>query len=290
MEKFLIIIRKVAWLICLCTFVISCDQASQPPAKPKVIRKKIIAQRDKTATKRKAKKAEPARTKPAAKPPQKPEAPQPQPSEKAPPKPKTEGPIQIAEKDERAPSEKPSAKPAISPKSDIARPQQPAEAPPPEPDEKTLKADTKAATEAFTNETKVPPVGMQLAATQAPRYNPKGKVDPFEPLFKQKTVIAKSTKKKRKKRVPRTPLERIDLSQLKLVAIVLAESGNRAMVEEASGKGYIISKGTYIGTNAGKVTQIQRHKVIVSEEVEDVMGTVSIRKTELKLPKPPGEL
>ncbi len=284
MEKYLIIIRKVAWLICLCTFVLSCDQASKPPAKPKVVRKKIIAQKDKPATTRKVKKAEPARAKPAAQQPQKPEAPQPQPPGKAPQKPKAESPMRIAKKD------KPSAKPAISPKSDISTPQQPTKAQPPEPDAKTLKADTKAAAEAFTTEPQKPAVGMQLAGIQAPRYNPKGKVDPFEPLFKQTTVVAKKSKQQRKKRVPRTPLERIDLSQLKLVAIVLAESGNRAMVEESSGKGYIIAKGTYIGTNAGKVTQIQGHKVIVSEEVEDVMGNVSIRKTEVKLPKPPGEL
>ena len=286
MEKYLIIIRKVAWLICLCTFVLSCDQTSKPPAKPKVVRKKIIAQKNKPATTRKVKKAGPVSAKPAAQQPQKPEAPQPRTPGKAPQKPKAESPMRIAKKNE------PSAKPAISPKSDISTPQQPTEAQPqpPQPDEKTLKADTKAAAEAFTTEPQKPTVGMQLAGTQAPLYNPRGKVDPFEPLFKQTTVVAKKPKQERKKRVPRTPLERIDLSQLKLVAIVRAKSGNRAMVEESSGKGYIIAKGTYIGTNAGKVTQIQGHKVIVSEEVEDVMGNVSIRKTELKLPKPPGEL
>ena len=48
--------------------------------------------------------------------------------------------------------------------------------------------------------------------------------------------------------------------------------------------------GFNIGTNAGKVIKIDRHKVIVSEEIEDVTGKVKIRNTELKLPKPPGEL
>jgi type IV pilus assembly protein PilP len=282
-------------LICLCTFALSCDQASTPPAKPKVVRKKIIAQKDKTATTRKVKKAVPSKAKPAAQQPQTPDAPEPQQPEKTPPKSKTASPVLIADKDKSKPAAKPSAKPAISPKSDISTPEQTvaakqSEAQQPELDEKTLKEDTKAAAEVLVTDTKTPAAGMRLAATQAPRYNPKGKVDPFEPLFKQTTVVAKSSKKKRKKRVPRTPLERIDLSQLRLVAIVLAKSGNRAMVEESSGKGYIISKGTYIGTNAGKVTNIQKHRVVVAEEVEDVMGNVSIRKTELKLPKPPGEL
>jgi type IV pilus assembly protein PilP len=268
MKKYLTFIRKLAWLICLCTFALSCDQASQPPAKPKVVREKIMAQKDQQTTSRIVKKKVA-------------EAPKQQP-EKASSQTQAASPTSVVEKDK--------PKPAISPKSDISAPAKATGARPAESGEKMLTADTQAASKAFAAETKTPPGGTQLDATQLPRYNPKGKVDPFEPLFKQRAAVAKPSKKKRKKRIPRTPLERIDLSQLKLVAIVLAKSGNRAMVEEASGKGYIISKGTYIGTNAGQVTQIQRNKVIVAEEIEDVMGNVSVRKTELKLPKPPGDL
>ena len=123
---------------------------------------------------------------------------------------------------------------------------------------------------------------------ERPIYNPKDKIDPFEPLFRDKPTVA-LVKKKRKKRVPRTPLEKIDLSQLKLVGIILASSGNRALVEESSGKGYVIKNGTYVGTNAGKVVKIEKDKVVVAEEYEDVLGNVSLRNKELKLPKPPGE-
>ncbi|UCF89998.1 MAG: pilus assembly protein PilP [Desulfobacterales bacterium] len=123
-------------------------------------------------------------------------------------------------------------------------------------------------------------------ASLRPFYNPEGRIDPFEPLFKEKQEVAK---KKRKRRTPRTPLERVDLSQLKLVGIITADSGNRAMVEEASGKGYIISKGTFIGINSGKVVEIQKDKVIVEEEEEDLHGKFNFRTRELKLPKPPGE-
>ncbi len=113
-------------------------------------------------------------------------------------------------------------------------------------------------------------------------------MNPFEPLFREKPTVAMA-KSKRKKRIPRTPLEKIDLSQLRLVGIILASSGNKALVEESNGKGYVIRRGTYIGTNAGKVVKIQRDKVIVAEEYEDVVGNVSLRNKELKLPKPPGE-
>jgi type IV pilus assembly protein PilP len=120
-------------------------------------------------------------------------------------------------------------------------------------------------------------------------YDPQGKIDPFEPLFREKQTVA-LVKSKRKKRTPRTPLEKIDISQLKLVGIILASSGNRALVEESSGKGYVIKKGTYMGTNSGKVVKIEKDKVIVAEEYEDIRGNVTLRNKEIKLPKPPGEL
>ena len=113
-------------------------------------------------------------------------------------------------------------------------------------------------------------------------------MNPFDPLVREKPTVAMA-KSKRKKRIPRTPLEKIDLSQLRLVGIILASSGNKALVEESNGKGYVIRRGTYIGTNAGKVVKIQRDKVIVAEEYEDVVGNVSLKNKELKLPKPPGE-
>ena len=87
----------------------------------------------------------------------------------------------------------------------------------------------------------------------------------------------------------KTPLEKIELSQLRLRAIIIAASGNRALVEETTGKGYIITKGTYIGRNDGKITKILKDKVIIEEMVEDIEGKMVIQEKEIKLPKPPGE-
>ena len=165
-------------------------------------------------------------------------------------------------------------KPAIKPLSDISKIKQPVKIQKPTLGDKLI-----AATSG-----QIQTVGPPAKQTD---YDPVGKIDPFEPLFKEKPVSVK--KKKRKKRIPRTPLERIDLSQLTLVGIILTSSGNMALVEEASGKGYVVKKGTYIGTNAGKISKINKEKVIVEEEFEDVFGKVKIRKREIKLPKPPGE-
>jgi type IV pilus assembly protein PilP len=121
-----------------------------------------------------------------------------------------------------------------------------------------------------------------------PVYNPEGKTDPFKPLFSEQPKLQKA-KKKKKRRVPRTPLEKVALSQLKLVGIIMAQSGNRALVQEASGKGYIIKKGTYIGLNSGKVVQIKKDKVVIEEEIENIVGKLMTRNKELSLPKPAGE-
>ncbi len=122
-------------------------------------------------------------------------------------------------------------------------------------------------------------------------YNPKNKIDPFMSLFKEepKAEVELLKKVEREKRIPRTPLERIDLSQLKLVGIIQSHTGKKGLVEEASGKGYIISMGTYMGTNGGSVVEIFNDRVIVEEEVDDVLGKLTLQTRELKLQKPFGE-
>ncbi|WP_319406924.1 pilus assembly protein PilP [uncultured Desulfosarcina sp.] len=123
-------------------------------------------------------------------------------------------------------------------------------------------------------------------------YDPTERLNPFIPLFredKKETVADKSDKSKRKKRIPQTPLEKISLNQLKLVAIIRSSSGNKALVEENTGKGYIIKIGTYIGLNSGIVTQINANSVIVEEEIENLLGELILQNTEIKLQKPAGE-
>ncbi len=120
-------------------------------------------------------------------------------------------------------------------------------------------------------------------------YDPKGKIDPFLPIFKAQTDETSKKKRPRIRSQPPTPLEKIDLSQLKLVSILTRPSGKLAMVEEASGKGYLVKKGTLMGINMGKVVKIQKDRLQIEEQVEDLFGKVSLRVRELKLQKPPGE-
>jgi type IV pilus assembly protein PilP len=121
-------------------------------------------------------------------------------------------------------------------------------------------------------------------------YNAKGRFDPFEPLFKSEGKQVTASRGKKTRRIPQTPLERVAISQLKLSAIMRSARGNSAIVEDATGKGYVIRKGTYIGLNSGQVTQIDKSSVMIEEEVEDVSGEYRIQNIKLKLQKPAGEL
>ena len=128
------------------------------------------------------------------------------------------------------------------------------------------------------------------ALARAKIYNPKGKIDPFIPLFQEKPAETQVGTKKRKKRTRLTPLEKIALNQLKLTAIILRPAGNKAMVEEATGRGYVVIKGTPIGRSWGKVTEILKDRIIIEEEVENLLGKVTLEKQEIKIQRPPGEL
>ena len=116
----------------------------------------------------------------------------------------------------------------------------------------------------------------QPAAAKTILYNPEGKIDPFAPLFKEEKLIARDGESMKMGKagicIAHTPLQKADLSQLKLTGIIRASSGNRAMVEEASGRGYVIKKGTFIGINCGRVIQILKDRIIVDEPLLPVDG------------------
>ena len=120
-------------------------------------------------------------------------------------------------------------------------------------------------------------------------YNPQGKLDPFEPLFQEKAVAVVKRPGRPPPRPRLTPLEKLDLSQLQLVGVIRSLSGNRALVEDATGKGYVVTKGTYIGTRYGKIVEILADRIIVAEEVENVYGKISVQKRPLIIQNPPGE-
>ncbi len=109
--------------------------------------------------------------------------------------------------------------------------------------------------------------------------------DPFAPALNNQSGRA-ARHKSGPKRMPGSPLEKLDLSQLKLVGVMLSDKGNTALVEDASGKGYVIREGSYVGNNAGRVTRILKDRVVVEEKIENVHGKIIPQKSVIKLDKP----
>jgi type IV pilus assembly protein PilP len=108
-------------------------------------------------------------------------------------------------------------------------------------------------------------------------YNPAGKPDPFKPFIQLASRGGSKTAV--------TPLQKFDISQLKLVAIISTSEGNIALVEDATGKGYFLKKGTWIGKNDGKVTKILKDTVIIQEVYQDIFGQTKTNEISIFLHK-----
>lgn len=139
----------------------------------------------------------------------------------------------------------------------------------------------------------VPDKPEEAAITPAPEllpelsgrfYSRKGRADPFEPfLFRPEPEVTSTEQEQLQIRTPQTPLERMDLAQLRVAGILQAAGMIRALVQEASGKGYVINEGTYIGNKGGQVSKILPDRVVVEEKYLDIYGKIAVRERELKL-------
>ncbi|SET30822.1 pilus assembly protein PilP [Stigmatella erecta] len=94
-------------------------------------------------------------------------------------------------------------------------------------------------------------------------YNPVGKRDPFRsPLEElgpsQQNVQVSACSE---------PLCAFDLDQLKLVAVVTGDANPIAMVEDPVGRGHIVRRNARMGRQGGRVTQILRDSVTVTEYI-----------------------
>ena len=103
-------------------------------------------------------------------------------------------------------------------------------------------------------------------------------LDPFLPIEAAlpKQPAATGTEKPEELK---TPLERVELSELKLVAIVVADGMKKAMVQDNAGTGFIIEVGTPMGRKGGTVAEIKPNEVIVNEEMLVGRGVSKTRKT-----------
>jgi Tfp pilus assembly protein PilP len=96
-------------------------------------------------------------------------------------------------------------------------------------------------------------------------YNPGGRRDPFTPLIRRDEPPAAIQTTRRPEEL-RGPLERYELRQLRLIAVMVVKGDPRAMVAAPDGKSYTVKIDDYIGINGGKVKEIQTRAIGVDDQ------------------------
>jgi len=111
------------------------------------------------------------------------------------------------------------------------------------------------------------------------QYNPVAKRDPFRSILNDGDGAQKAAGKT----LCTDPLCQWELDQLTLVAVVTGDANPIAMVEDPGGRGHIIRRNTRIGKQDGRVGQILRDSVIVTEYWQGPDGKTKPNPVAMKL-------
>ena len=108
-------------------------------------------------------------------------------------------------------------------------------------------------------------------------YNPNGKVDPFVPILSDSIEDESPQKndgdKKTAQEVPMTPLQKLDVNDFVLVAVLSTPKGLCALLEDPALNGFIIKEGMQIGRKSGVVRKILGSSVLIEEPNVEVQGS-----------------
>ncbi len=81
----------------------------------------------------------------------------------------------------------------------------------------------------------------------------------------------------------REVLENFDLATLKIVAIFSMGEDRVAMIQDATGIGYMVRRGNYMGKNNGHVEKIDTDTLFLVEQVLNPAGDITDRQVTLTL-------
>jgi len=116
---------------------------------------------------------------------------------------------------------------------------------------------------------------VQAVLSDAFQYRPLGLLDPFVPFLKPEATVTETYPEPEgvpspipSAGFPLTPLQKMSLGEIQrgLKAILWGEMGSRALIEDASGKGYIVKEGTPV-TPDGLVERIYKDALVVRQYV-----------------------
>jgi type IV pilus assembly protein PilP len=111
------------------------------------------------------------------------------------------------------------------------------------------------------------------AITDGYSYDPQGRRDPFQSMAKLLKLS--------QSRAELPPLQRLELSDVKLIGIVSDASGYYGLIQTPDGKGYTVRVGTLMGTNNGTIKSIAEQRIVVAEPTIDITGKMTSRDIEI---------
>lgn len=108
-------------------------------------------------------------------------------------------------------------------------------------------------------------------------YSPVGKRDPFRPYAIARPIVEAIVD-------PNCgALCTWEVDQLRLVAVVSGVANPVGMLEDPRGSGHIVHRGASIGKRSGKITEIRRDRIVVTEYLQGADGQVIPTKTEVMI-------
>jgi type IV pilus assembly protein PilP len=118
-----------------------------------------------------------------------------------------------------------------------------------------------------------PGLPIAISLTEGYSYDPKSRRDPFQSMVK--------LLKQSQSRGELPPLQRLELSDVKLIGIVSDASGYYGLIQTPDGKGYTVRVGTPMGLNNGTIKLISEQRVVVVEPAIDTTGKMTTRDIEI---------
>ncbi|MBM9519675.1 pilus assembly protein PilP [Desulforhopalus vacuolatus] len=119
-------------------------------------------------------------------------------------------------------------------------------------------------------------------------YQIENRADPFEPFITEKATSVTNMNEIVDEEGPLTGMQLFEPGQLTLVALMQSGEGNIAMVQDFSGKGYVLTEGMLIGRR-GVVSQIKTNSVVIEETARTRAGKKIVTEKVMTLKKEEGE-
>ena len=121
-------------------------------------------------------------------------------------------------------------------------------------------------------------------------YDPAGRRDPFDPLVYDKMPVVTDGKGvlHTAPEEQLTPLQQFEISQFRLIGVIIGKGQPTAMVVAPDGKAYVLRKGVKVGKNNGVVKSITSSAILIEELYQDLSGEMLKNELEIKLPKRQG--